>query len=214
MVRDVRDAKEALRRQVDVLEDTLAEKEAEIARLKADKSGEKPVKGSPKEKKKKKPPSQSTEPVEIRFGTQRADGSIRYVVRPIEWMWVAILGAVSLGFIVFISMSAVKIPWAALFVWVPIPLLTTFRAGFDIRPAAREVRVWQSLGPVDYSSHLIQRSIVPEARAVMESAGDSNRKTRVTYLYWGSRFIRATLPRKQLDELVTEVRALVVQASE
>jgi len=215
----MRDAKEALRHQVDYLEDALAEKEAEIARLREEAADAKPTAKKRKKKQriavKTEPESEPPPAPELKFGALRPDGSVRYVVRPIETIWVGIMAAVSLFFVTFVAMSITHgqtFPWPMVPIFSVLPLMPTFRGGFDVHTTEKTIRVWQSWGPINYSSFSLQRLKLPDVRTTMETQNDSDARARVTRLYWGSQHIRTTLPASQLSELMDEARALVASA--
>lgn len=197
----MRDAREALRYRVDALEQELAEKEAEIARLK----------GEAKEPEPSPPASEDREldegaPADTELGTPISDGWLRYVVRPIEWPWV--IGAAGAGLLVVLLVSLQDgFQWQVAVVFGVLPVLFANQSGFDVRQRSPSVRVWSALGPFRYTHFEIARIAVPEARTISET-NDNGTRARKTYLYWGSRFIRATLKKSDLSRIVAEVAKL------
>jgi len=146
--------------------------------------------------------------VELRLGSLRPDGSIRYIVRPIEWIWIVGTEVVGVGLATYLLLSSPS-SWITLPIFAVIPVFMTFRSGFDVRLGEKEIVAWNSLGPIRYSSFTVTRLKPPEIRSVKELIEDSNRTQRVTYLHWGARSLRTTIPRPQVSELVSEVEALL-----
>jgi hypothetical protein len=203
----VRDSKEALRHEVDVLRDELAEKDAEIARLKGEPIEPPAPPEEPKPPKPSPPPAHDKGPVEIRIGRRRADGSVRYVVRPIEWVWVAIMAAVSIG-IAWVAFSSGG-HWAVLLIFPILPLGVAWNAGFDVNPAKQQIRAWQALGFIRFQSFTLPHANMPQVRSAIETHTNSDgheSRARVTRLYWGSRNLRVGLKREALDELLAEAK--------
>lgn len=153
-------------------------------------------------------PARAGELVEIRIGRRRADGSIRYVVVPIQWTWVGGMAAVSLGLAVLLFVSSADAPWYAGLIWVVLPLGFIIEDGFDLRPREQEIRVWRSLCFVPYATFTLRHAKMPEVRSSMEtrSTDHGESRARVTRLWWGSRNLRVRLDRAALSELLAEAR--------
>lgn len=187
-----------------MLRDELAEKEAEIARLK----GERFEKPEPSTPPKPSPPRErSGAPLEIRIGRRRADGSVRYVVRPIEWVWVAIMAAVSIG-MAWVAVSSGG-HWAVLLIFAILPLGVAWNAGFDVDPAKQQIRAWQAIGFIRIQSFTLPHMKMPEVRSAIETHTNSDgheSSARVMRLYWGSRNLRVGLKRDALKELLAEAK--------
>lgn len=220
----MRDSKEALRHRVDYLEGELAEKETELARLRAE-SENAPNAKKKRQKKERaasgrsKPASEPPAPPELRFGKLQPNGSVRYVVRPIELLWVGIMAAISAALVAVVGSEMVGegkgFPWAMLVIFGVLPLAPTFRAGFDVDVEQKTIRVWQAWGPVTYASFTLNRLRLPEVHSSVESHTNSDgteSRGRVTRLYWTNENIRSTLDGAKLSELMHEVRALAASA--
>jgi hypothetical protein len=223
----MRDSKDALRHRVQYLEDTLAEKDAELVRLREDKAASRSDDKKRKGKKRPRPDAKReaapkpVEPWEIRRGKLQPDGSVRYVVRPIEAIWVGIMAAVSILIVAVAGSDMVSdgkaFPWLMIPIFGVMPLAPTFRAGFDVSSEQKTVYVWQSWGPITYSSFTLARLKLPDVRTGVETDIDNDGRTsrsRVTRLYWGSQNIVATLKASELRELMDEARAQVAHAEQ
>jgi hypothetical protein len=138
------------------------------------------------------------------------------VVRPIEKLWVGIMTVMALGFMGVIAGGSISdgkpIPWLALLIWIPLPLMPTSSAGFDVDVERRTVRVWESWGFFRYKQVTLPRLAVPDVRSMHRLGTDTKKRTRVRLLYWGSRFIPASLAKSTLTELVAEARQLIESA--
>ncbi len=221
----MRDAKDALRNQVRALEDELAEKEAELARLRREQEEGPASEPEPESKpapQKKRPKRKPGPAPEIRLGTLRPDGSVRYLVRPLAKAWIGIMAVVALILTSVIVGGAISegnidtFPWPALLPIVLLPAMLTFRAGFDIDVAKKKIFVWESWGPFTTSSFKLHRLLLPEIRTRMEtfSSDSGDTRSRVTRLYWGSKNVRCTIDASLLSEIMTEVRALADSAED
>jgi hypothetical protein len=203
----VRDGKEALRHEVDALRDTLAEKEAEIARLKGERV-DRPKAARPAEQPKPRPPRQrGGEPLEIRIGRRRADGSVRYVVQPIEWVWVGFMAAFS-TVLAIVSLTSGAHP-AVLLIWAILPLGIAIQSGFDVDPEKQQIRGWRSIGFIPFGRFTLPDLHMPQVRNRTESNVNSegyDTTVRVTRLHWLNRNLRATLKRDALNELLAEAK--------
>lgn len=202
----MRDPKEALRRQVAVLEEELATK-AEIARLEAERAAAaspKPAaRGNGTNARGRPAPPEPLDIAELRIGKRLAHGTIRYVVRPIEWIWVtgmACVGGLLSGVVLF-ELGASG--WPVLAIFGLVPWLFTFNGGIDIDPVRGVMRVWEGLGPIRRVSFTVPRVMAPRVRVLTSDEGGRSRN-----VYWGSNYVRTTLPPAALDELLAELRRL------
>lgn len=146
----------------------------------------------------------------VQLGRVRGDGTVRYVVRPIEWRWAIGMGVASVVLAVVSLTSGMH--WAGLAIWCLLPLLVMWRSGFDVNAARGTIRGWNALGFVPLGGFTVTALEPPQVRARVESNTDSEgyeHSARVTRLWWGSRNLRATLPKEQLSELMREAKRVM-----
>ncbi len=205
----MRDAKEALRRHVDVLEEELAAKDAEIAWLKAEQRERDQPRSKTKSKSKtraKPKASHAVEPLDprqVRIGKLLPDGTVRYVVRPIEWLWVVIMACVG-GLISGVALFDDGGERARLLplVFGLLPFLVTWNAGVDVDPQTQRMRVWSALGAIRVTRFTVPRVVSPRV------GRQKTEKGVWCALYWGNNHVRTTLKPDELGALVTELGRL------
>ncbi|MBX3126217.1 MAG: hypothetical protein KF718_05850 [Polyangiaceae bacterium] len=200
----MRDGKEALRNQMNVLEEELAAKDAEIAKLKA--AAEQRDKPAPQPQKAKPPPVvEPLDPSQVRVGKPLSDGTIRYVVRPIEWVWVlfaACLGGLITGVVLYDGGG--ERPWIVPLVFGIFPFLFTWNAGVDVDPRTRRMRAWSGLGPIRVTRFTVASVKAPRVHSSKSDEGPGT----WTGLHWNDEYLRTTLKPDQVSALVAELRQL------
>jgi hypothetical protein len=145
--------------------------------------------------------------VDVRIGRRMANGSVRYVVRPVEWLWVGIMAAVGLGIGVVAVTSGAT--WYSLLIFLILPLCVAWSSGFDIDPNQRTIRGWHAFGFIPFGGFTLTSVDMPEVRTAVETNTNSEgveSSGKVTRLYWSGRNLRTTLPREALRELLEEAK--------
>jgi hypothetical protein len=146
----------------------------------------------------------------VQIGTVLRDGSVRYVVRPVDWRWVVGMGLASLVLAVVSLTSGMD--WYGLVIWCALPLGVAWRSGFDVNAARGTIRGWNALGFVPLGSFTLTSLEPPQVRSRVESHTDNEgyeHSARVTRAWWGSRSLRVTLPKERLSELMSEAKRVM-----
>jgi len=142
----------------------------------------------------------------LRFGHQQHDGSVRFIVSPIQWGWVLGMAACCIAFSAYLILSASG-PWYATAIFWVLPFGITWREGFDVRADKGEIYGWKALGPIRYSTFTLRHLHEPEVRSAMETHTSSEgheSTSRVTRLWWGSRNLHVRMERSELKALLKE----------
>lgn len=154
-------------------------------------------------------------PQALRHGQRLETGVVRYVVRPVEWTWVGVMAVISLAVPSFVAHESGLAASAPVFlIFATLPLLTMWRSGFDVHLSRGTIAAWKGLGPLRFTSFELQRLRPPEVRSSMESrtgSDGSERRSRVTRLYWGNNHLRTTLKRGEVEALVAELREVIAK---
>ncbi len=158
-------------------------------------------------------PSETEEPSDgrpLRFGRRNADGSVRFVVRPIQWSWVIGVSVVGLAFSAYFIVSD-GAPWYILAIFLALPFFMTWHEGFDVRPRETEIYGWKALGPIPYGTFTLRHLKLPDVRSSIEthtSSDGTESRARVTRLWWGNRNLRVGMKRGELDALLDEAETV------
>ena len=217
----MRDSKDALRREVDLLKDDLADKERELARL-GTKQERREARRFEKKRGKKKKTTKPTdelldslvdENVVLHHGQQLPDGSIRYTLRSRFAVLVSVF--VILGVIIMFAVTASTFPvWAILPMLILPAVMLGLLSGFDIQPNQQQIVLWRAWGPLRYWTRTA-RLRAPAVRTALENSTDSegnSSSSYVTRLWWGEVNLRYPRGAREVESVMSEVRAVIAQA--
>jgi hypothetical protein len=147
---------------------------------------------------------------EVAIGRVLANGSVRYVVRPIEWRWVLGMAVTSLVLSVVSFTSGAA--WYALLIWLVLPMCVAWRSGFDVDVSHGMIRGWNALAFIPIGGFTLTSLQLPDVRTAVESHTDSEgneRSGKITRLWWGHRNLRVCLPPERLRALMKEARRVI-----